>query len=166
MMQQNSLRTFSRFQILSGLLCLLVFAAPAFCQDRSSDQGGIRGNRAEVSITIKEGSSQLSGPLVTVKLYYVGALAEQRTTTKGRVVFILNRLGDYTITADAVGYRTAQKEISIPVAVEAEEEIVLQRDASPEALGVAARPLLAPKVKVGLDKALKCLNDIKLKDTE
>src|SRR2546429_6438033 len=65
MMQQNSLRTFSRFQILSGLLCLLVFAAPAFCQDRSADQGGIRGNRAEVAITIKEGSSQLIGPLVT-----------------------------------------------------------------------------------------------------
>src|SRR2546430_10121530 len=65
MMQQNSLRTFSRFQILSGLLCLLVFAAPAFCQDRSADQGGIRGNRAEVAITIKEGSSQLIGPLMS-----------------------------------------------------------------------------------------------------
>src|SRR5438093_6821060 len=77
MMQQNSLRTFSRFQILSGLLCLLVFAAPAFCQDRSADQGGIRGNRAEVAITIKEGSSQLIGPLVTVKLYYLGALTER-----------------------------------------------------------------------------------------
>src|SRR5206468_6200497 len=92
---QNSLRSFSRFQILSGLLCLLVFAAPAFCQARSADQGGIRGNRAEVAITIKEGSSQLIGPLVTVKLYYLGALTEQMTTSKGRVVFILNRLGDY-----------------------------------------------------------------------
>jgi Flp pilus assembly protein TadD len=165
-MRQNPLLTFSRFQILYGFLGLLVFVAPLVCQDRPADQGGIRGNRAEVSITIKEGSSQLIGPLVTVKLYYVGALAEQGTTTKGRVVFILNRLGEYTITADAVGYRSAQKEISIPVAVEAEEEIVLQRDASPEALGVAARPLLAPKAKEALDKALKALNDNKLDDAE
>jgi len=166
MMQQNSLRTFSRFQILSGLLCLLVFAAPAFCQDRSADQGGIRGNRAEVAITIKEGSSQLTGPLVTVKLYYLGALTEQMTTSKGRVVFILNRLGDYTITADAVGYRPGQREISIPVAVEAEEEIVLQRDSAPEALGVAARPLLAPKAKEAMDRALQALNDNKLDEAD
>jgi tetratricopeptide (TPR) repeat protein len=165
-MHQNSRLTFSRFQILRRFLCLLVFAASSLCQDRSADQGGIRGNRAEVSITIKEGSSQLIGPLVTVKLYYLGALTEQMTTSKGRVVFILNRLGDYTITADAVGYRSAQKEISVPVAVEAEEEIVLRRDSSPEALGVSARPLLAPKAKEAMDKALQALNDNKLDETE
>ena len=165
-MRQTSPLASSRFHVLWRFLCLLVFAAPALCQDRSADQGGIRGNRAEVSITIKEGSSQLIGPLVTVKLYYLGELTPQMTTSKGRVVFILNRLGEYTITADAVGYRYAQKEISLPVAVEAEEEIVLQRDASPEALGVAARPLLAPKAKEALDKALKALNDNKLDDAE
>jgi cytochrome c-type biogenesis protein CcmH/NrfG len=167
MMQQIALLAISRLQILLGfLLGLFVFAAPVVCQDRPADQGGIRGNRAEVSITIKDGSSQLIGPLVTVKLYYVGVLAEQRATTKGRVVFILNRLGDYTITADAVGYRTAQKEISIPVAVEAEEDIVLQRDSAPEALGMAARPILAPKAKEAMDKALQSLSDNKLDEAE
>jgi tetratricopeptide (TPR) repeat protein len=166
MMPQNSPRTFSRFEILAGFLCLLLFAAPSFCQDRSADQGGIRGNRAEVAITIKEGSSQLIGPLVTVKLYYLGSLTEQMTTSKGRVVFILNRLGDYTITADAVGYRSAQRELSIPVAVEAEEEIVLERNASPEALGMAARPLLAPKAKEAMDKALQALKDNRLDEAQ
>jgi tetratricopeptide (TPR) repeat protein len=165
-MQQNSLPAFSRLQILHGFLGLLVFAGSGHCQDRPADQGGIRGNRAEVSITIREGSSQLLGPLVTVKLYHVGALAEQRTTTKGRVVFILNRLGDYTIIADAVGYRSAQKEISIPVAVEAEEDIVLQRDSTPEALGMAARPILAPKAKEAMNKALQSLSDNKLDEAE
>ena len=38
--------------------------------------GGVRGNRAELSITIKEGSSQLIGPLVTVKLYRMGTLSQ------------------------------------------------------------------------------------------
>jgi tetratricopeptide (TPR) repeat protein len=128
--------------------------------------GGIRGNRAELSITIKEGSSQLIGPLVTVKLFYLGSLSGQMATTKGRAVFLLNRLGDYTITADAVGYRSAHKEISVPVAVEAEEDIVLQRDSMPEALGSSGRPLLAPKAKEAIDKSSTALSDNKLDDAE
>lgn len=148
------------------LFSLETLSSSAAAQDRPADQGGIRGNRAELSITIKEGSSQLIGPLVTVKLYYLGTPAGQMTTSKGRAVFILNRLGDYTIAAEAVGYRTAQKEISIRVAVEAEEELILQRDSSTEALGASARPLLAPKAKEAVDKALQALNDNKLGEAE
>ena len=103
-------------------------AADMVSQDRASDMGGIRGDHAELSITIKENSSQLIGPLVTVKVYRRGTLSGQMTTSKGRTVFILNELGDYVITADAVGYRSAQKEISVPVAVAAEEEIVPEID--------------------------------------
>lgn len=143
-------------------VCGLALASPVFAQDQSADLGAIRGNRAEVSITIREGTSQLIGPLVTVKLYYQGALADQMATDKGRVVFILNHLGDYTVTADAVGYRSAQKEISVPVAVEAEEEISLQRDSDAEALGPSAVPLLAPKAKDAFDKSLEALRDGKL----
>lgn len=150
-------------------LVFLVFEAmssSAIAQDRSSDLGDLRGNRAEVSVTIKDGSTQLIGPLVTVKLYYLGALTGQVTTSKGRAVFILDRLGDYTLAADAAGYRAAQKEISIRVAVEAEEEIILQRDSSPEALGASARPVLAPKAKEAFDKGLQALNDNKLDQAE
>ncbi len=148
------------------LWCAIAGASSAVAQERPTDIGGIRGNRAELSITIKEGSSQLIGPMVTVKLYNLGSLVTQMTTSKGRVVFILNRLGDFTITADATGYRTAQKEISVPVAVEAEEELVLQRDSAPEALGSAGRPVLAPKAKEFLDKALEALNENKLDQAE
>ena len=145
---------------------VLILAAPAFGQDRASDQAGMRGNRAEVAITIKDGSHQIVGPLVTVKLYYLGTPVSQMTTTRGRVVFILNSLGDYTIVADAVGYRSAQKEISIRVAVEAEEEISLVKDSSTEALGAAARPVLAPKAKEAFDKALQALGENKLDQAE
>lgn len=144
----------------------LLLTVPANGQDRSGDLGGIRGNRAEISITVKEGSKQLVGPMVTVKLYRQGMMTGQMSTNKGRAVFILNGLGNYTITADAVGYRSAQKEISIPVAVEAEEEIVLERDAEPEALGAAGRPLLAPKAKEALDKALQAIGENKLEQAE
>lgn len=157
----------SRFKMLHAIaFCFLAFAIPAFSQDRSSDQGELRGNRAQVSITIKEGSSQLVGPLVTVKLYYMGTLTGQTATTKGRASFILNRLGEYTISADAVGYRSAQKEISVPVAVDAEEELVLQRDSSPQALGNAGRPVLAPKAQEALDKGLQALGENKLEQAE
>jgi tetratricopeptide (TPR) repeat protein len=136
-------------------------------QDRAlGQQDDLRGNRAEISVIIKDGSGQLIGPLVTVKFYRAGMLIEQKSTSKGRAIFVLNRLGDYTIAADAVGYRTAQKEISVPVAVDAEEDIVLQRDSLPEALGAEARPILAPKAKEALDMALKALNDNKLDQAE
>ena len=141
-------------------------AVDAVGQQRSSDVGGVRGNRAELSITIKENSGQLIGPLVTVKLYRRGSLSGQMSTTKGRTVFILNDLGDYVITADAVGYRSAQKEISVPVAVAAEDEIILQRDSAGEALGSDARPLLAPKAKESTDNALQALKENKLDKAE
>ena len=141
-------------------------AADMVSQDRASDMGGIRGDHAELSITIKENSSQLIGPLVTVKVYRRGTLSGQMTTSKGRTVFILNELGDYVITADAVGYRSAQKEISVPIAVAAEEQIILQRDSSGEALGLAARPLLAPKAKESMDQAVEALKDNKLDQAE
>ncbi len=153
-----------RMVLACGAMAMWV-GADMVSQDRASDMGGIRGDHAELSITIKENSSQLIGPLVTVKVYRRGTLSGQMTTSKGRTVFILNELGDYVITADAVGYRSAQKEISVPVAVAAEEEIVLQRD-STEALGRDARPLLAPKAKQATDKALQALKVNKLDQAE
>jgi len=149
-------------------LCYGLLAARNLsAQDRSSDLGGIRGNRAQVSITIKSGSGQLVGPLVTVKLFYLGSPAGQITTSKGRAVFILNQLGDYIITADAVGYRSAQKEISIRVAVDAEEEIFLQSDSSAnEATGAGSGPMLAPKAKEAYDKGVEALNANNLDEAE
>jgi Flp pilus assembly protein TadD len=158
-------RTAGKF-VLSCFAALSFVAAfiaqwPLFAQDRPGQQPDIRGDRAELSVIIKDGSSQLIGPLVSVKIYYNGAIEGQKTTSKGRAVFILNRLGDYTITAEALGYRTAQKDISIRIAVDAEEQIILQRDSS-EALGAAGRPVLAPKAKEALDKALQALDENKL----
>jgi Flp pilus assembly protein TadD len=163
---KEALWPLARHVCSTSIFFLTVIAGSAVCQERAADQGGIRGNRAELSITIKDGSQQIVGPLVTVKLYYLGTPVNQMTTTRGRVVFILNGLGDYTIVADAVGYRSAQKEISVPVAVEAEEEISLTRDSSSEALGAAARPVLAPKAKQAFDKALQALDEKRLDQAE
>lgn len=161
-MPRRIVRTsFVLFSIVAAFLVQLSVSA----QDRPGQQPDIRGDRAEISIIIKDGSSQLIGPLVLVKIYYNGAIEDQKTTSKGRAVFILNHLGDYTITAEALGYRTGQKDISVRLAVDLEEQIILQRDSS-EALGAAGRPVLAPKAKEALDKALQDLNENKLDQAE
>jgi tetratricopeptide (TPR) repeat protein len=68
---------------------------------------------------------------------------------------------------DAVGYHAAQKEITVPVAVEAEEEIILQREAaSNEVVGTTGGPLLAPKAKEAYDKGVDSINAEKLDQAE
>jgi tetratricopeptide (TPR) repeat protein len=158
---------FSSLRNLRSLLFFVfVFATPAVCQDRAADESALRGNRAEISVTLKDNSGQLIGVPVTVKLYRLGTLTGQSVTSKGRALFILNSLGDYTISAEAPGYRSTQKDISVPVAVDAEEELILQRDSSTEGLGTSANPVLAPKAKEAFDKGLQALNDNKLEAAE
>jgi cytochrome c-type biogenesis protein CcmH/NrfG len=94
------------------------------------------------------------------------ALIGQTPTSKGHASFILNT-GDYTIAAEATGYKPAQKEISLTVAVPSVEEIFLTRDSSAgDTVGVPGKPILAPKAKESFDKALKELNDNKLDQAE
>ncbi len=166
-MCRKSRLLFSPFNNLRRLFSfLLVFASPALCQDRPADESALRGNRAEIAVTLKDNSGQLIGVPVTVKLYRRGTLTGQSVTSKGRALFILSNLGDYTISAEASGYRSAQKDISVPVAVDAEEELILQRDSSTEGLGTSTSPVLAPKAKEAFDKGLQALNDNKLEAAE
>jgi cytochrome c-type biogenesis protein CcmH/NrfG len=140
--------------------------AGAHGQARIGDEGTLRGNRAEVSVTLRErGGDVISAPGV-LKVYRNGALIGQAATSRGHASFILDT-GDYTIAAEATGYKGAQKEISLMVAVSSVEEIFLTRDAAAnENTGVPGKPLLAPKAKESFDKALKELNDNKLDQAE
>jgi tetratricopeptide (TPR) repeat protein len=149
------------------LICVLFAPCPAFCQARTSDESDFRGNRAEVSVTLKDNSGQLIGVPATVKLYHMGALSGQAAASKGRAFFILSSLGDYTLSVEANGYKPVQKEISIRMAITDVEEIVLQREAgSNESIGNTGGPVLAPKAKEAFDKGLQALNDNKLDQAE
>ena len=113
-----------------------------------TDESTFRGNRAEISITLKDNSGQVITAPATVKLYHMGALAGQSAASKGRAFFILNSLGDYTISVDASGYKPVQKDISFSMPINDVEDIVLQRDSgSNEAVGNGSGPLMAPKAK-------------------
>ena len=149
------------------LVGLYLFAqAAAYSQVRVGDEGTFRGNRAEISVTLRERGGDVIGAPGTVKVYRNGALVGQAPTSRGHASFILDT-GDYTLAAEATGYKGAQKEISLTVAVSGVEEIVLTRDAAAnESVGVPGKPVLAPKAKESFDKALKALNDNELDQAE
>jgi Tfp pilus assembly protein PilF len=143
-----------------------VWPAIAASQASVADEGTLRGNRAEISVTLRErGGDVITTPGV-VKIYRSGALIGQTPTAKGHASFILNT-GDYTIAAEATGYKPGQKEVSLNVAVPSVEEIFLTRDSSAgDNVGVPGKPILAPRAKESFDKALKELNDNKLDQAE
>jgi tetratricopeptide (TPR) repeat protein len=156
-----------RTQLLLLTLCMLFLQWRAVSQDRSSDEGALRGDRGEISVTVRNESGQIISTPATVKLYHSGVLSGQAATSRGRAFFILDKLGDYVITAEAAGYRTAQKDVSVRVAINDEEDLVLHRESGGEVNpAVPGTPLLAPKAREALEKGLAALNEDKLDQAE
>ena len=144
------------------------FLAPAaVAQDSSAEQNMLRGNRPEISVTVRDsGGAEIAAP-ATVRVFRSGVPSETGTTRKGRVFFMLASTGDYTVQVSATGYESSQKDISIPVALKTEVEFTLKRTAQAnETTGVPAGPVLAPKAKEAFDKGLQALGAGKMKDAE
>jgi Flp pilus assembly protein TadD len=153
--------------LLPMLACAVLSPRAARCQDSSAESNMMRGDRAELAITVHDsGGEPISGPAM-VKIYRAGVPSDQGATRKGRAFFILNSLGDYTVVVDAPGYETTQKDVAVPVALKAEVDIYLKRVAGAnESTGVPGRPQLAPKAKEAFDKGLQALSADKLKEAE
>jgi Flp pilus assembly protein TadD len=153
--------------VLPAAFCVFLWAIPARGQDSSSEPNLMRGDRAELSITVRDNSGEaISGPAM-VRLYRSGVPSDQGATQKGRAFFILNTLGEYTVVVDAPGYETTQKDVSVPVALKAEVDVYLKRaGGAKEIAGVPGRPVLAPKAKEAFEKGLQALSADKLKEAE
>lgn len=153
---------------------LLTFPVILWSSDaaRSQDSGGegttFRGNHAEIAVTIRDSSGEPISAPAMVKLYRAGGIpGGQSAASKGRAFFILQTLGDYTVVVDAAGYKTAQKEVSVPVAVRAEIDVYVSRQsASEDNSGIPGKPLLAPRAKEAFEKGLQALSEDKLDDAE
>jgi uncharacterized protein HemY len=158
-------------QVLAGLLliwpCFFFSSLLARSQDSGSEGASFRGNHAEIAVTIRDSSGELiSGP-ATVKLYRTGMPSGQMAASKGRAFFILQTLGDYTVIVDVAGYKTAQKDVSVPVAVRAEVDVYMSREsASGDGGRVPGRPVLAPKAKEAFDNGLQALTQDRLDDAQ
>jgi tetratricopeptide (TPR) repeat protein len=147
--------------------CVLLGPVQGRSQDSSGETNLFRGDRPEIAVTVRDSSgAEISMPAM-VKIFRSGVPIDQGPTRKGRVFFILNTTGEYTIAVTAAGYEAAQKDVSIPVALKSEVEIVLKRlPNSNETSGVPGKPVLAPKAQEAFDKALRALGADKLKDAE
>jgi tetratricopeptide (TPR) repeat protein len=146
-------------------MCLLT--ASAACQDSGEQGTNMRGSRAEIAVTVRDKSRQVITVPTVVKLYSNGALEDQRSTSQGRAFFVLRGLGEFTISVEAAGYKSVQKEVSIAVAIQYQEDVYLERDAtSGDGTGAPGRAVLAPKAKEALDKGAQALKEGKLEEAQ
>jgi len=155
-------------RIAAFLAVVLWFGAPfALCQD-SGDQGTmIRGDRAEISVTVRDTSGAIIAVPASVKLYQNGFATDQASTSHGRAFFILRQPGDFTIEVEATGYKSAQKDFTMMVAGKAEVDINLQRELAANETAVAPnKPILAPKAQEAFSKGAQALREGKLNEAE
>ncbi len=148
---------------LTGL-CLL--PAAGSCQDSAEQGTNMRGSRAEIAVTLRDRSRQVVASPASIKLYRNGAVEDQRSTTQGRAFFILRGLGDYSIGVEAAGYKTTQKDVSVSVAIQYEEDVYLDRDPTSAINGVPGGAVLAPKAKEALDRGTQALMAGKLGEAQ
>ncbi len=148
------------------LFLLLLSTIPLLGQDGGGEGIMTRGDRPEIAVTVRENSGQLISSAASVSLLHEGLPVGQSAASHGRAFFIVRDLGNYTVIVEAAGYKTAQKDVSIPVAVKAEVDVSLQRESSNDTVGVPNKPLLAPKAKDALLKGLQAITANKLDEAE
>lgn len=125
------------------------------------------GFRAEINVTVNDSSGSPIAVRAAVKLFSDGIPYDQGATSEGRVFFMTHKMGEYTVSVDAPGYKSAQKDVSIAVTSKYDVEFTLQPDSSPNFTpGAAGNPILAPKAKEALNKGIQALRDDKLEEAE
>jgi thioredoxin-like negative regulator of GroEL len=151
-----SLRLRVSRMLLPLLVSLWFYPIPALCQDSSEEGTMLRGSRAELVITVYDSSGQIVKSSTTVKVYKDGAVIDQSSTSDGRVFFVPRGHGDFTIAVQAAGYKTEQKEVTVTPSTKTDVAVYLQKILpSNESVGVPGEPVLAPKAKDALVKALQ-----------
>lgn len=159
-----------RSALLRSLLpiaAICVFSVPVHCQD-SGDQGTLNfGDRAEISVTVRNSAGEIISAPVTVKLLKNGMPSDQSSTSHGRAFFIARGFGEFTVAVEAAGYKSAQKDVSVRVAGKFEVDVNLQRElAANETTVVPQKPILAPKAEEALTKGTQALREGKLDEAK
>ena len=140
---------------------------PAYSQDSSGEGTLLRGDRAEISVTVRDTSGAvISVPATVRRLRAGGTPVGQSATAQGRAFFVAPSLGEYTLVVQAAGFQTVQKDVSVLAAVKMETDVYLRRDSESETKPVHTGPVLAPKAKEAFDKALQALSENKLSAAE
>jgi Flp pilus assembly protein TadD len=127
-------------------------------QDGIDEQTAISGNNAVISVNVRDNSgSPISIPAV-VKLFHAGGMPNgQSSTVRGRAIFLPKNLGHFTVVVEAPGYKTAHEEVSVPIPEKVEVDVYLQPEGDTTTVGLTGGPVLAPRAKEILNKALQAL---------
>jgi tetratricopeptide (TPR) repeat protein len=145
--------------------CLFLSPVISLGQDSGAEGTMLRGDRAEISVTVRDSSGEPISAPASVKLYHDGILLDQKAASRGRAFFVPATLGNFGIIVEATGYKAGQKDFSLNVAVKTEVDVYLQSSSS-DAAGVPGKPLLAPKAREAFDKGLQAINANKLDEAE
>jgi tetratricopeptide (TPR) repeat protein len=160
---------FRSFRFLLPIL-LISFGLPISLRGQDSAAEGtlLRGDKAEISVTVRDSSGNVITAAGTARLYRSGGTpVAESATAQGRAFFVVPKLGEYTLVVQAAGYKTAQKDISVLAAVKMEADVYLQQDSSaPGFVPGPGAPVLAPKAKELFDKAIEALREDKLDEAE
>jgi Flp pilus assembly protein TadD len=151
-------------RLLAAACLLSLFCV--YAQDSSSDNSTLRTDRPEISLTVRNGAGETITTAGTVKLLRDGVPAGDAGLSHGRAFFGSLPFGDYTVVVEATGYKSTQRDVNLSVAMRYEVDANLQREGAESGDAGSAKPLLAPKAKDALDKALKALSSNKLSEAQ
>ncbi|MGB8325668.1 MAG: tetratricopeptide repeat protein [Candidatus Acidiferrum sp.] len=127
----------------------------------------VRGFRGEIDVTVLDNLGHPISVAAAVKVLHDGAPYDQGITNRGHVFFMVPALGEFTVSVEAAGYKSAQKDVSVTMEAKYDVEINLQPDTSPGFTpGTAGQPILAPKAKEALGKGIQALRDNKLDEAQ
>ena len=161
------MRTIRNIPMHFWLITLLLFPVsviPAVAQ-RSVDESANHGNQAEIVVTLRDTSGQLMTGPAFVSLSRNGSPSIDAAANRG-VAWFLAAPGDYTVQVNASGYQSAQKDVSAPMPMTAEVEIVLRKKGDDSAGASTTASLLAPKAREALEKGLKALGQNNLHEAD
>src|SRR5260370_3913710 len=154
--------------VLLPLLAWLLCPLAARCRDGVDEQAAISGNNGVIVVNVRDScGSPISVPAV-VKLFRAGGIPNgQSSAVRGRAIFMPQNLGQFTVIVEAPGYKTGHEEVSVPIPVKAEVDVYLQPESDPTGtVGLTGSPVLAPKAREVLNKALQALQANNLEEAE
>lgn len=160
------MRTISKHSTHFWLITLLfaLSVVPAIAQ-HSVDESASHGNEAEIVVTLRDQSGQLMTGPAFVSLSRSGFPASQTAANRGRAMFLAEP-GDYTVQVNATGYKNAQTDVSAPMPMTADVDVVLEKKTDDSSSTITTASLLAPKAREALEKGMKALGENNLKEAE
>ncbi len=153
--------------VAGGLFLPYVILSQENGQDNGSAVKEFFGAGVEISVTVHDDSGAPIPSPVNVTILRGTIPSGRAQTSGGSAQLIVNGVGEFTVIAQAPGFREAREELSVRTEGKAQVDVYLKRLTKEQGgTGVPGRPLLAPKAKEALDKGLTALGEDRMGEAE